>query len=306
MMVKNKDEVLTEARFQAGRKSTVVSIAANIGLAVFQMVVGLFSASHALIADGVHTLSDLLSDFVVLFAAHHSRKKADDDHQYGHQRYENAASLALGAILVVVGAGMLFSAFHHIQQYVYGEETALVHTIALWVALAALCSKELLFRYMLYIAQRVRSGMLAANAWHARSDAASSLIAVVGIGGSLLGFPLLDPIAALIVGLMVLRMGGKFFWHSLNDLMDRAASEEESDSIRASLLATPGVLGIHQLRTRKMGDMTLVDVDLEVDGNLTVTQGHDIAVLARQRVLENHHVLDVMIHVDPVVVRVVR
>ncbi|WP_050469874.1 cation diffusion facilitator family transporter [Herbaspirillum chlorophenolicum] len=290
-----------EARYRAGRVSTMVSIAVNVGLTALQITAGILSGSQALVADGVHSLSDLVSDFVVLFAAHHSRKEADADHQYGHQRYENAASLALGSLLLAVGIGMLVSAAHKIQDY---GHTPPVHSAALWVALAALLAKELLFRYMLRVAERVRSSMLVANAWHARSDAASSLVVALGIGGSLLGFTLLDPVAAAVVGLMVARMGWRFFWAALNDLMDRAVSEEQSQAIRRTLEGTPGVQGLHDLRTRKMGDLIQVDVHLEIDGALTVAQGHAIAALARQRVLDAHNVLDVMTHVDPVVVEV--
>ncbi|MFJ3044366.1 cation diffusion facilitator family transporter [Herbaspirillum chlorophenolicum] len=290
-----------EARYRAGRVSTMVSIAVNVGLTALQITAGILSGSQALVADGVHSLSDLVSDFVVLFAAHHSRKEADADHQYGHQRYENAASLALGSLLLAVGIGMLVSAAHKIQDY---GHTPPVHSAALWVAVAALLAKELLFRYMLRVAERVRSSMLVANAWHARSDAASSLVVALGIGGSLLGFTLLDPVAAAVVGLMVVRMGWRFFWAALNDLMDRAVSEEQSQAIRRTLEGTPGVQGLHDLRTRKMGDLIQVDVHLEIDGALTVAQGHAIAALARQRVLDAHNVLDVMTHVDPVVVEV--
>ena len=295
--MKQETAGMEQERFEAGRRSTMVSVIVNVGLTTVQIIAGIFSGSQALIADGVHSLSDLISDFVVLFAAHHSRKQADADHQYGHQRYENAASMAIGGILLAVGIGMLWSAFHKIAD---PSSVQQVHVLALWVALAALVSKELLFRYMLGVAQRVRSSMLAANAWHARSDAASSLVVALGIIGNLSGLPVLDPIAALIVGLMVSRMGGSFFWRALNDLMDRAVSEEELTAIRSTLLQTPGVFGIHDLRTRKMGDMTIVDVHLEIDGSQTVTQGHAIAVSARQRVLDQHRVLDVMTHVDPV------
>lgn len=286
-----------DARYRAGRTSTLVSIAVNVGLTALQVAAGIFSGSQALVADGVHSLSDLVSDFVVLVAARQSRKQADADHQYGHQRFETAASLALGGLLLAVGIGMLASAAHKIQSF---GHTPPVHAAALWVALAALLAKELLFRYMLRVAQRVRSSMLVANAWHARSDAASSLVVALGIAASLGGFTLLDPVAAAVVGLMVMRMGWRFFWSALNDLMDRAVSEEESQAIRATLLATPGVQGLHDLRTRRMGDLTQVDVHLEIDGALTVAQGHAIAAAARQRVLEAHNVLDVMTHVDPV------
>ena len=296
IIVEKNDSTAAEQRYQAGRKSTLVSIVVNLVLTTLQIIVGLFSGSQALVADGVHSLSDLVADFVVLFAAWQSRTPADADHQYGHQRFETAAALALGGTLLAVGIGMLVSAFFKLQAL----NVQTVHLAALWVALATLASKEVLFRYMLRIAERVRSSMLVANAWHARSDAVSSLVVALGIAGNLLGFPLLDPIAALIVGLMIVRTGAVFFWQALNDLMDKAVSEEESQAIRETLLATPGVFGVHDLRTRKMGDMTIVDVHLEVDGDQTVIDGHAIATLARHRVMEQHHVLDVMTHVDPV------
>ncbi|WP_423748764.1 cation diffusion facilitator family transporter [Cupriavidus necator] len=286
-----------DARHRAGRRSTLVSVVVNIGLTAAQAVAGVVAGSQALIADAAHSLSDLLSDFVVLAAGWQSRKDPDADHQYGHLRFETAASLALGALLLAVGVGMLWAAVGKLQ---HPGGLQPVQPVALWVALAALASKELLFRYMLAVARRVRSGMLVANAWHARSDAASSLVVALGIGGNLLGYHMLDPVAAIVVGLMVSRMGLRFGWDALNDLMDRAADEQTVDAIRATMLATPGVLGLHDLRTRKMGDQVLVDVHLEIDATLTVAQGHAIAVEARRRTLEHHHVLNVMTHVDPV------
>jgi cation diffusion facilitator family transporter len=290
------EEDVANARYVAGRRSTSVSVVVNVVLTLLQILTGIFAGSQALVADGVHSLSDLVADVVVLLAAQQSRYPADADHQYGHQRFETAASLALGAILLVVGAAMLVTAVFKLQ----APSGQVVHLLALWVALATLLSKELLFRYMLRIAEQVRSSMLVANAWHARSDAVSSLVVALGIGGNLLGVPLLDPIAALIVGLMIVRTGGVFFLRAFNDLMDKAVSVQESQAIRRTLLETPGVFGVHDLRTRKMGDMTLVDVHLELDGNQSVTAGHAIALLARQRVLQQHPVLDVMTHVDPV------
>lgn len=284
-------------RFNAARKSTWVSVVVNLFLTLGQVVVGIISGSQGLIADGIHSLSDLVADFVVLIANHKSKKEADEDHPYGHYRYENAASLVLGALLLIVGVGMLWSAIHKIQD---PTSIAQVHIIALWVALIALAVKELLFRYMLAVAKRVRSSMLVANAWHARSDAASSLVVAIGIIGNLLGYALFDPIAALIVGLMVAKMGSSFMWDSLHDLMDRAADSETEEKIKETLQSTAGVSGIHDLKTRKMGDLIVVDVHLEIDGNLSVREGHDIAVAARKAVLDNYSVLNVMTHVDPV------
>ncbi|MFM9917020.1 MAG: cation diffusion facilitator family transporter [Rhizobacter sp.] len=284
------------ARAAAASRSTWVSVGVNLMLTISQIAIGIASKSQGLIADGIHSLSDLVSDFVVLFAGHHSRKDADDDHPYGHQRFETAASLALGGLLMAVGIGMLWSAFVKIRT---PEAVPSVHVIALWAAGGALIAKELLFRYMLAVAKRVKSSMLVANAWHARSDAASSLVVGVGIAGNLAGYPILDPIAALIVGCMVTKMGWTFGWDALHDLMDRSIDEQEVEAIRRTLSETAGVSDVHDVRTRKMGDMIVIDAHIEVDAALSVEQGHDIAVAARQRVMQRHRVLNMMTHVDP-------
>jgi cation diffusion facilitator family transporter len=285
-----------EERAAAASRSTWVSVAVNVALCSAQIAVGVFAKSQALIADGLHSLSDLVSDFVVLLANRHSRKDADADHPYGHHRFETAASLVIGLILLGVGVGMLWSAATKLQD---PASIAQVHIVALWVALAALAVKELLFRYMLKVAKRVKSSMLVANAWHARSDAASSLVVSVGIVGNLMGYPMFDPIAALIVGFMVVKMGWSFSWDALHDLMDRSADEVETAAIRDTIATTPGVMAVHDIRARKMGDMIVADAHIEVEATLTVEAGHDIAVEARRRVMQRHRVLNLMTHVDP-------
>ncbi|WP_151448314.1 cation diffusion facilitator family transporter [Lacisediminimonas profundi] len=290
------DEHTLAERARAARRSTWVSVGVNIVLCTLQIVVGIFSKSQGLIADGIHSLSDLLGDAVVLVAGHHSKKDADEDHPYGHHRFETAASLVLGVLLLSVGIGMLWSAFVKLED---PGTVQSVHISALWVAGIALVAKELLFRYMLAAAKRVKSGMLVANAWHARSDAASSLVVGVGIIGNLAGYPILDPIAALIVGFMVAKMGWEFGWDALHDLMDRAVDQEEVEAIHRTLVETPGVKNVHDVRTRKMGDMIVVDAHIEVDAAISVEAGHDIAVAARQRVMQRHRVLNLMTHVDP-------
>jgi cation diffusion facilitator family transporter len=283
-------------RARAASRSTWVSVAVNLVLTVVQILVGVLSKSQALVADGVHSLSDLVADFVVLFANHHSQKDADAEHPYGHQRFETAASLALGMLLLGVGVGMLWQAASKLQT---PGSIAVVHVSALWVAGAALVCKELLFRYMLAVAKMVKSSMLVANAWHARSDAASSLVVGVGIIGNLAGYPILDPIAAAIVGFMVTRMGWSFGWSAVHDLTDHAVDAAEVRAIRQTLLETPGISGVHDVRTRKMGDMIVVDAHLEVLATLTVEQAHDISVAAQQRVLQHHRVLHLLTHIDP-------
>jgi len=295
-LIENPEDISAEKQ-SAAKKSTLVSVAVNLALTVSQIFAGLLSGSQGLVADGIHSLSDLVADFVVLFANHHSAKDADEDHHYGHQRYETAASLFLGVSLLVVGLGMLWSAGHKIVNPIAASQISI---LALYVALGSLAAKEILFRYMLAVAERVRSSMLVANAWHARSDAASSLVVSVGIVGALFGFPILDSVGALIVGLMIVRTGWSFSWDALNDLMDRAVSEEEHQHIEKIILSTEGVLGCHDLRTRKMGDMILVDVHIEVDANSTVQVGHDIALAAANQVKTELPVLNVMTHIDPI------
>jgi len=283
-------------RAAAASRSTWVSVGINLCLSFTQIAVGVLAKSQGLIADGIHSLSDLVADFVVLLASHHGKKDADEDHPYGHQRFETAASLVLGVLLLVVGVGMLWAAFLKLEA---PDTVPKVHIVALWVVGGALVAKELLFRYMLAVARRIKSSMLVANAWHAHSDAASSLVVGIGIVGNLAGYPILDPIAALIVGFMVARMGWEFGWDALHDLMDRAVDEQEVEAIRRTLIETPGVEGVHEVRTRKMGDMIVVDAHIEVDASISVEAGHDIAVAARERVMQRHRVLDLMAHVDP-------
>jgi cation diffusion facilitator family transporter len=285
-----------EERAAAASRSTWVSVGVNLILTITQVAVGILAKSQGLVADGIHSLSDLVADFVVLFASHHAKKDADEDHPYGHQRFETAASLVLGALLLAVGIGMLLSAFRKLEE---PDLVRQVHIVALWVAGGALIAKELLFRYMLSVAKRVKSSMLVANAWHARSDAASSLVVGIGIIGNLAGYPILDPIAALIVGFMVAKMGWSFGWDAMHDLMDRSVDEQEVAAIRQTLVETPGVKSVHDIRTRKMGDMIVVDAHIEVDAAISVEAGHDIAVEARQRVLQRHRVLNLMTHLDP-------
>ncbi|EBW2650642.1 cation transporter [Salmonella enterica subsp. enterica serovar Newport] len=290
----NKNEY--DNRSLDARKSTLLSVVVNIFLSCFQVILGMFSGSQGLVADGMHSFSDVVADVVVLIANKKSRKPSDDDHHYGHGRYENGASLIIGAILFVVGTAMVWSASGKLWHL---SGIAEVHIIALWMALFTLAVKELLFRYMLAVAKRIRSSLLVANAWHARSDAASSVVVAVGIVGNLLGFPWLDPVAAMIVGVLIARMGYTFAISALHDLMDRSADADMEAAVRATILAVPGVAGLHDMRTRKTGDLILVDVHIEVDGEISVREGHDIAVAVREAVMENKDVLGVMIHTDP-------
>ncbi|MHB9103154.1 MAG: cation diffusion facilitator family transporter [Sulfuricella sp.] len=284
-------------RFQAAQKVTWISVAVNVVLTVLQIVVGLFGKSQALVADGLHSLSDLLCDFLVLFANRHGARDADEEHPYGHARIETATTLALGLILLGVGGALFWGAAMRLQDPAALQK---VHVATLWIAILTLAGKEALFRYMLHVARKLRSQMLEANAWHARSDAASSLVVVAGIAGNLLGFTSMDILAAVLVAVMIMRMGWKQASQAISELIDTSLDKNEVEAIRATLLATPGVQGVHELRTRRMGDRALVDAHvLLVNPRISVSEGHYIAESARARVLKQHHALDVMVHIDP-------
>lgn len=278
------------------QRCTWISVAVNVLLTAAQVVAGMVANSQALIADGMHSLSDLVCDFLVLFAAHHSKDPADERHPYGHARIETAASFALGAILAATGGAIIWSAAMKLQD---PGSLPPVAPLALWTALLALVAKEGLFRYMLHVGESLRSPMLIANAWHARSDAASSLVVAVGIGGNLMGFVFADSLAAVIVGFMIVRMGVVFSWEALQELIDTGLSVEEVDSIRQVIIDTQGVGSLHELRTRRMAHRSLVDAHVCVDPRISVSEGHRIAEATRKRVLDSHPtVSDVLVHVD--------
>jgi cation diffusion facilitator family transporter len=239
----------------------------------------------------------MFSDLIVLITSKKSLNPPDDDHNYGHHRYENAVGLFLGVLLLFVGCAMIWSAGKKLEN---SDQIVAVHVTALYASIICLVVKELLFRYLLNVAKRAKSSLLMANAWHARSDAASSLIVAIGIIFNLLGYHSFDLIAAIIVGVMILKMGWTFSYEAIQALTDKAADTDEVEKIKKIILETPGVINVHDLRTRKVGDSIIADVHIEVKGTLTVAEGHDIAVEARNRVMRSSRVLNLMTHIDPV------
>lgn len=290
-------EQVDPERFRAGQRITWVSVAVNVVLTTMQVIVGFIANSMALVADAMHTLSDIVADAFVLWANRKGAEVADADHPYGHGRYETAASLVLGLLLTITGAGILISAAGRLQDL---GSLPPVGIAAIWAAVITLIAKEGLFRYMLKVAERLRSPMLIANAWHARADALSSLVVAVGVGGALLGFTFADAVAAIIVGAMIIKAGLGFAWEAMRELIDTGLPAAEVAAIRQTLATTPGVVDLHELRTRRMAHRVFVDVHVQVDGDITVREGHEIGEAARKRVLASHpEVLDVLIHLDP-------
>ncbi len=283
-------------RFADGQRITWVSVSVNAVLTAMQMVVGFVAHSQSLIADATHTFADIISDAFVLYANRKGAEGVDANHPYGHGRYETAASLVLGLLLAGTGVGILISAAGRLSDL---ANLPPVGMAALWAALFTLAAKEGLFRYMLRTAERLRSPMLVANAWHARADALSSLVVAAGIGGALLGFNFADAVAAIIVGAMIVRAGLRFTWEAMRELIDTGLTAEEVAAIRKTVITSPGVRGLHELRTRHMAHQVLVDAHVQVDPRISVSEGHWIAETARNQVLDSHpEVLDVLVHVD--------
>jgi len=286
----------SEARYGASRRVTLVSVVWNLILTVAQIIIGFVGHSQALIADGLHTLSDLITDFMVLFALKHGKKAADEEHPYGHARIETAVTMILGIILVAVGAGIAISAGMRLSS---AQTFVIPSAMTLWIAVITLGAKEGLYRYTMVVADRFDSNMLRANAWHHRSDALSSLIVAAGIGGSLLGFGYLDSVAALIVALMVVKVGGELAWQSLRELVDTGLAAEDLESIRQVILSISGVKALHLLRTRRVGEQALADVHIIVDDRLSVSEGHQISEMVRATLIKEIAPLaDVMVHID--------
>ena len=285
------------ARSRGIQRATLVAILTNSLLTIGQVVIGLFAGAFSLVADAAHTLSDLVTDLLVLLAGRHSADPADTNHPYGHGRIETVTTLVLGAVLGAVGVGFLWSSGIRLQDI---EALPVLHPAALVMALLTLAAKEGLFRYTLAAARRLNAPMLEANAWHARSDAASSLVVAAGIGGSLAGYPFLEPLAAAVVGFLILHMGLRLAWKSIGELIDTGLPEEELERLRATIRETPGVIGLHDMRTRRMADRVLCDAHVQVDPRLTVSEGHRVSDAVYLRVRAAHpEVRDVLVHIDP-------
>jgi len=282
-------------RYRASLRVTLTSVGANLVLAAAQVVIGVIGKSQALVADGLHTLSDLLTDFLVLFALRHGHKGADEEHPYGHERIETAVTLLLGIILFSVGIGIAASAG---IKLVRGQAFVVPSSVTLWIAVVTLAAKEALYHYTMRTARRFDSAMLRANAWHHRSDAISSLVVVVGIGGSLLGFAYLDLIAAIVVALMIIKIGVELAWRALRELVDTGLSHQDLEAVRQAILAVPGVQALHLLRTRHTGSHALADVHIIVDAGLSVSEGHQIGEAVRARLMADFPITDVTVHID--------
>jgi cation diffusion facilitator family transporter len=291
------DVTKQESRFSVLRRVTLIGSLVNITVASAQIAGGILAHSQALVADGLHTLSDLASDAVVLFAAKHGSQDADEAHPYGHRRIETLGSVVVGLALMAVAVGIAIEAFRHLLQP--GQITGPA-PVALAFAALAIVAKESLYHYTMHVAKRVKSNLLKANAWHHRSDVFSSLVVFAGIGGALLGFVHLDAIAAIAVSVMILRIGWKLATSGVSELIDTGLEPEELDAIRDSILKIDGVKNLHTLRTRRMGGEALADVHIQVNPRVSVSEGHHIGEAVRDHLIKHfEQIADVTVHVDP-------
>ncbi len=284
-------------RHRTTQRVTLVGAAVNCGLAGLQIVFGVLGKSQALLADGLHTLSDLSTDFIVLYASKRSAKEADKEHPYGHGRIETLASMLLGAILALVGIGIGIRGVESIL------EPSGVNPEAITIAFAfvAIVAKEGLYRYTMRAARATHSSMLESNAWHHRSDALSSIVVVIGISAQVLGVPYMDAAAAIIVAGMISWMGLRLGREALNELIDKSLDRELVEQVRAAMLENASVGGVHNLRSRTMGGLGYVDAHIEVDSNLTVSEAHYIAHRIEHQIKKGFpKIIDVQIHIDPV------
>jgi cation diffusion facilitator family transporter len=289
--------VIAENRREVQRV-TLWGMALNFLLAVGKFLVGVIGASQALVADGVHSLSDMATDIVVIVGAPFWSAPADADHPHGHGRIETLITFFIGAALAAVGVGLAYRALSTLPA-IHGEPPS-------WLAFAVACisigSKEGLYQWTARVGKRVKSSAVIANAWHHRSDGISSLPVAVAVLGTKLrpewGF--LDHVATVIVSVFILQAAWKIVLPAVHQLLDAGASEEELDRLKRVVMATEGVVSTHAMRTRHIGPGLQVDLHIQVDPELTVRQGHNIAGAVKRRLLdEGPDVVDVLVHIEP-------
>lgn len=288
---------LDHDRYLKMRNVSLIGVVANVFLCALKIIMGWVGQSQSLIADGIHSLADAMTDVAVIVTARFSNAAADANHPYGHARIETAATAGLGVILMVTGLGIVLDAVGRlIDPSALFEPTAL----ALGAALASILINEALYQYTRHVGLRIRSQLVIANAWHHRTDALSSVVVFVGVGGVLFGFESLDAIAAIGVAVMIIQVGWGQLRGAFVELVDSGLSTERIEEIREKIESIDGVSHPHRLRTRRMGEHVLVDVHVEVPSRISVSEGHQLAEKVQALLKkELDDVNDVIVHIDP-------
>lgn len=275
------------------------SILVNTLLSLLKLAAGLLASSDAMVSDAVHSASDVFSTFVVIIGIKMAGKKADKEHPYGHERMECVAAILLAAVLAVTGAGIGFSG---IRKIVNGsvDEIAVPGVLAMAAALLSIVVKEWMFWYTRRNAKKVNSGALMADAWHHRSDSLSSIGAFVGIVGARLGFPVLDPLASVIICLFIFQAAYEIFKDAVDKMVDKSCDEETEQKIRALTLRQQGVMRVDSLHTREFGNKVYVDLEIAADGHLSLNESHEIAENVHDEIEKSFpQIKHIMIHVNP-------
>lgn len=282
---------------------TMVGGAVNVVLLLFKFVAGIVGHSAAMVADAVHSLSDFVTDVIVLVFVHISGKPKDKSHDYGHGKYETLAMTVIGLALLVVAIGIVYSGMTKIIDWANGTDLEAPGMLALWAALLSIVLKESVYRYSMVKARELNSQAVEANAWHHRSDALSSLGTAIGIGGAIfLGhrWTVLDPIASVVVGMFIVKVAIDLLRRGIGDLMEQSLPDAVEEEMLQMVGAIPGVVEPHNLRTRRIGNHYAIELHIRMDGDISLRESHDKASevedMLRNRYGEDTHVA---VHVEP-------
>lgn len=278
---------------------SIVGIVGNIFLSAFKFIAGFVGNSSALISDAIHSLSDVVATFVALIGTKLAHQQADTEHPYGHERFECVASLILGLILLVTAIGIGWNAILVIVDGTY-ETQELPHMIALIAAIASIVIKEAMFWYTRHYALVIGSSAFMADAWHHRSDAISSVGALIGVGGSMLGFPIMDTIASIAIALLIMKVAFDIIREALSKMVDTSSSPEFEDELREHINANANIARIDTLNTRQFGNKVYVDLEIALDGNISLYEAHKIAEDVEGSLEDAYPTIKhVMVHVNP-------
>ena len=280
------------------RKVTWIGLLTNIGLSGLKFAAGYFGRSQALIADAIHSLTDTTTDIAIIAGSHYWSRPADEDHPYGHRRLETLVTAFIGIMLVAAGIGIGWEAISTLHK----KQTASPGWIAFYAAMASIVVKEVLYRWTAAVGKKIKSPALAANAWHHRTDAISSLPVLIAVGGALI-FPtwsFLDRVGAVIVSIFILHAAMKIIWPAVSELIDAGVPEEIQKKIMGIASNTMGVREVHAIRSRYISSSIQIDLHIVVDGNISVREGHTIADSVEDNIIGGiPEVLEVVVHVDP-------
>ena len=285
-------------------KVTLVGSAGNVALLTFKFIAGVMGHSSAMIADAVHSLSDFITDVIVLAFVHVSAKPQDVDHDYGHGKYETFASFIIGLALLAAATGIIVSGIAKLIDWAGGKQLAAPGWLALAAAIISILVKEILYRYTVIRGKKLDSQALVANAWHHRSDAFSSIATAVGIGGAILlgqRWTVLDPLASVVVGLMLVKVAYNLLRASASELTESSLSSEIEKEIEDIIRSFPDVSEPHNLRTRRIGNRFAIEAHVRMDGNVPLTVAHDRATAIEQRLRERFgRQTHITIHMEPI------